>query len=260
MNATTSRFLAVLSAVALLVCSCEKSDGDGSTSIVAPSSSSSSAPASATSTQATATPAKNSSAPAASSSASSTTAQNTAQNTNSSAKETTQSAATETTAASSAIAKRSLPVQPASSTTEGTSTSATDTGVPGDKVSFGSLIWSFGGIDGAGSVASGVSISGLSFGPGSLSFRYNRDMSAWGYGPGTLVYACLFVKNNNGDWVGGKFDWISSNRANRDLKNVLGGYSGWNLSNVPNPCQAAFFILDKNKQRRSNVLVGTWKR
>lgn len=85
-------------------------------------------------------------------------------------------------------------------------------------------------------------------------------MSAWGYGAGTLVYACLFVKNNDGNWVGGKFDWISSNRTSRDLKNVLGGYSGWNLSNVPNPCQAAFVILDKNKQRRSNVLVGTWKR
>ena len=256
MNATTSRFLAVLSAVALLVCSCERSEDDGETTIVAPSSSSS-APAQQTAPAAAPT----STAPVSTTPTSTTpTSTTSAGQTNTSSQETKKPADTETTPSSSGIATRSLPVPPASSATEENTTSATDTGVPGDKVAFGSLIWCWGGIDGSESVPSGVSISGLSFGSNLLSFRYNRDMSAWGYGAGTLVYACLFVKNNNGNWVGGKFDWISSNRASRDLKNVLGGYGGWDLSNVPNPCQAAFVILDKNKKRRSNVLVGSWKR
>ena len=129
-----------------------------------------------------------------------------------------------------------------------------------DQVDFGSLRWTYGGVKGKGS-PSGVSISGLHIGGSSLSFKYNKDLSAWGYSKDEVAaYACLFVQKEDGSWVGGKFDWISSSRSSRGLENVFKGYEGWSLSGVPNPCQAAFVIVDANKKRRSNVIAGTWHR
>jgi hypothetical protein len=130
-----------------------------------------------------------------------------------------------------------------------------------DEVPYGSLKWTYGGISGRGYSASGVSISGLRISGRSLSFHYGTNLSAWGYSKDAIGgYACLFVQKEDGSWVGGKFDWISSSRSSRGLENVFGGYSGWTLSGVPNPCQAAFVILDASKKRRSNVIAGTWYR
>lgn len=129
-----------------------------------------------------------------------------------------------------------------------------------DGVSYGSLRWTYGGVNGSGAVQSGVSISGLSMGKNSLSFTYNRNLSAWGYSNGDAsALACFFVQKSDGSWVGGKFDWISSSRTSRDLSHTR-NYNGWNLSGVPNPCKCAFVIVDKGLKKRSNVLVGTWSR
>ena len=142
-------------------------------------------------------------------------------------------------------------------------TSATDTSgyEVADEVPYGSLKWTYGGISGRGYGASGVSISGLRISGRSLSFHYGTNLSAWGYSKDAIGgYACLFVQKEDGSWVGGKFDWISSSRSSRGLENVFGGYSGWTLNGVPNPCQTAFVILDASKKRRSNVIAGTWYR
>ena len=94
-----------------------------------------------------------------------------------------------------------------------------------------------------------------------VSFTYNHDLSAWGYSSGALGgVACLFVQKTNGQWVGGKFDWISSSRRSRGFENVFGGYAGWSLEGVPNPCAAAFVIVSPDGKRRSNVIAGTWSR
>ena len=131
----------------------------------------------------------------------------------------------------------------------------------GDAVPFSSLKWSFGGVNGSGAVQSGVVISGLSFSRNGLSFRYNKDLSAWGRSHTHAGdYACLFVQRSDGSWVGGKFDWISSSRTTRDFVNVRGGYHGWSFAGVPNPCNAAFVILNHDCGRRSNVLSGRWTR
>lgn len=131
----------------------------------------------------------------------------------------------------------------------------------GDAVDFSSLRWSFGGVNGAGAVQSGVVISGLGFSKNGLSFRYNTNLSAWGRSYSHAGdYACLFVQKSDGSWVGGKFDWISSSRTTRDFINVRGGYNGWSFAGVPNPCNAAFVILNHDCKRRSNVLVGSWTR
>ena len=113
----------------------------------------------------------------------------------------------------------------------------------------------------SGARQSGVVITGLSCSRSGLSFRYRKNLSAWGRAnsqAGDL--ACLFVQRSDGKWVGGKFDWISSSRTTRGFENVLHGYNGWSLAGVPNPCNVAFVIVNNDHRRRSNVLTGRWAR
>jgi len=166
--------------------------------------------------------------------------------------------------ASSKPAASTVTQSSTTSVSSGTSTSSAGSGqaaASADQVSFGSLNWTFGGVRGAGAKATGVSISGLHLSRDGLSFSYQKDLSAWGYSSSSISgVACLFVQKSNGQWVGGKFDWISSSRRSRDFKNVYSGYEGWSLAGVPNPCQAAFVILSSDCRKRSNVIVGTWSR
>ena len=152
--------------------------------------------------------------------------------------------------------------QPATPTTQPAKAGGgtADGAVGADQVPFGSLSWEYGGKpNGAGARNGGVVISGASFAANKVSFSYVRDLSAWGYSKDALGgIACLFVRKTNGSWVGGKFDWISSSRSSRDFLNVYGGYGGWSLADVPNPCQAAFVIVSPDGKRRSNVIVGSW--
>jgi hypothetical protein len=131
----------------------------------------------------------------------------------------------------------------------------------GDHASFNKFNWTFGGVNGSNAAQTGVKISNLSFSDSGLSFKYDADLSAWGMAHGdSNAYACLFVKKSDGSWVGGKFDWISSSRTTRSFAGHVPGYSGWTLADVPNPCEAAFVIVDGGRTRRSNVVSGTWQR
>ena len=131
-----------------------------------------------------------------------------------------------------------------------------------DAVPFGALRWSYGGINGSGAKQTSATIRGLSMSKNGLSFGWGSGkLSSWGLSDDALgAYACLFVQDASGAWVGGKFDWISGSRSSRDFINVYGGYGGWNLSNVPNPCSAAFVIISADKKKRTNVIATTWKR
>jgi len=94
-----------------------------------------------------------------------------------------------------------------------------------------------------------------------LRMKWVRDIGAWG-----IPYevpdgvACFFVKNESGEWVGGKFEWISSSRKTRSFTNIREGYHGWSLRGVPNPCEVAFVVFRKDGKRRSNVISGLWQR
>jgi len=155
---------------------------------------------------------------------------------------------------------------PADPTAPGASAEApadpTAPGVSGDAVPYGAFNWPYGGFNGRGASHSGVTISGLRFVGNTLFFNYDTDLSAWGMSHGDAggALACLFVKNTSGQWVGGKFDWISSSRTSRELKHCLEGYNGWSMAGIPNPCEAAFVIVCPKGGRRSNVLSGTWRR
>lgn len=229
MNIQHLRALSALSAVAFLGFGCESSSDNQSGTWVADT---------------------NGSAPAAET-------QTTAQQT------TTQQTTTQRSTSSQTSSGTSSAQQGTSFATRTVSGSASAVGVEAalDQIGYGSLSWRYGGVKGGGYKSSGVAISGLRASSGGLSFKYDTNLSAWGYGNGECGgYACMFVQTTSGTWVGGKFDWISSSRSSRDFKNVYSGYSGWNLDNVPNPCQIAFVILDVNSKRRSNVIVGTWNR
>ena len=76
-----------------------------------------------------------------------------------------------------------------------------------------------------------------------------------------------FIREKNGKFVGGKFDWISTDRLSRGLENCHDGYSGWNLKDIPNPAEAVFLIAgvstpngSTSSGKRTNAIKGTWKR
>ena len=179
-----------------------------------------------------------------------TTATATATATTASKPATTTTTTATTTTTGNVIATRNLPAGAAGAT-----------GGVADAVPFSSLRWSFGGVSGSGAKQSGVVISGLSCSKNGLSFRYSKDLSAWGRSKSAASdIACLFVQRSDGAWVGGKFDWISSSRTTRDFKNIYEKYHGWSLAGVPNPCNVAFVIVSGDCKRRSNVISGRWAR
>jgi len=131
-----------------------------------------------------------------------------------------------------------------------------------DEAEYGAFTWAFGGFDGSRAALDEPRIASLQLnGMSGLSYRWaGPDLSVWGLGhtdAGAL--ACLFVRRADGRWIGGKFDWISSSRTTRDFKN-LGGYNGWTLAGIPNPCRAAFVIVSADGRRRSNVIAADWRR
>jgi len=131
-----------------------------------------------------------------------------------------------------------------------------------DEAEYDTFTWAFGGFNGSRAALSEPRIASLRMnGMSGLSYRWaGPNLSAWGIAhtdAGAL--ACLFVRRADGSWVGGKFDWISTSRTTRDFKN-LGGYNGWSLAGIPNPCRAAFVIVSADGRRRSNVIIAEWRR
>ena len=143
-----------------------------------------------------------------------------------------------------------------------------ETTTPGanvDAVDYAALKWNMGGFNGARAVLhEGVEIGGLNVGRDGMSYRWVRGGCEQLGAPSRTDYsktlACIFYIDKAGKWTGGKFDWISTSRTSRDLGHVTGGYNGWSLSGVPNPCEAAFVIVNAGGSRRTNVIAGTWQR
>ncbi len=131
-----------------------------------------------------------------------------------------------------------------------------------DAVAFADLRWSFGGFNGAQAALDAPRIAALKLSASGLSYSWaGADLSAWGLADGDAgALACFFVRRSDGAWHGGKFDWISTSRRTRSFTNIHGGYNGWSLSGVPNPCPAAFVVVSSNGRKRTNVIVGEWRR
>ena len=124
-----------------------------------------------------------------------------------------------------------------------------------DAVAFSSLAWSYGGFNGASAALDSPRISSLAVSGSGLSLKWDTDLAAWGLGDKDAdAVAALFCRVN-GQWRGGKFDWISKSRATRDFKNINGGYHGWRSSDIGNADAFAFVVVSKNGKRRTNVIT-----
>ena len=133
--------------------------------------------------------------------------------------------------------------------------------VTDDAIDYGLFQWHYGGFKGGGALLSTPRIKGLQISGQKLAYSWaGADLSDWGLGHDQAgALACLFVQLPGGEWIGGKFEWISTSRTSRTLEHCE-GYNGWTLAGVPNPCKAAFVIVTEDGKRRSNVLVAEWRR
>lgn len=140
---------------------------------------------------------------------------------------------------------------------------APEPGVP-DEAPYADFQWRYGGerLPGArndGSVV--IALKKLS--AGGIDFTWEKNLSAWGISHDHAdALVCAFVQDSSGQWLGGKFDWISSSRTFRDFGHLSGAeaYKGWNLEGIPNPTQLAFVVVERTGRRRSNVITADWRR
>jgi outer membrane murein-binding lipoprotein Lpp len=130
-----------------------------------------------------------------------------------------------------------------------------------DAVDFSLLKWEFGGVDGSKARLDSPRLSSLRASSSSISYKWEKGLDGWGLAKDQAdAYACLFVAKSDGSVVGGKFDWVSTSRANRGLENILEGYRGWSLEGVPNPTIVYFLVTDTAGKRRSNIVSAEWSR
>lgn len=122
-----------------------------------------------------------------------------------------------------------------------------------DDVPFSKLNWVYGGEDGSSAKLTDVRISNLILhGTNSMTMHWDVGMDSWGYArtePSGM--ACLFCKVDN-QWVGGKFEWISTSRNNREFTNIKKRYVGWQPSCL-NATEFAFVVITADRKKRSNV-------
>lgn len=125
-----------------------------------------------------------------------------------------------------------------------------------DAVPYSSLSWKWGGLDASrATLADGARIRSLKVSGDGLSYSWEtggcEKLGASSSTDASCI-ACLFCRIG-GKWLGGKFDWISTSRRTRDLKNVASGYNGWDKSAVSRADAYAFVIVSKDGRRRTNV-------
>lgn len=130
-----------------------------------------------------------------------------------------------------------------------------------DAIDFARLDWTFGGFDGSKAKLDSPRLSGLKAGSKSISYKWKTGLSGWGLANADAgALACFFVERDDGSVVGGKFDWVSTSRATRNLTNVFEGYHGWSLDGVPNPAKCYFVVVSSDGRKRSNIVEAEWKR
>lgn len=126
-----------------------------------------------------------------------------------------------------------------------------------DGVSFADLLWDYGGFVGANALpVDGVEIALDSVNPSGLRYHFEEGnlsaLSAANSHDNPDCLACLFCLLD-GEWRGGKFDWISSDRLSRDFHNISTGYHGWPPDAIRRAAGFAFVILSKDGKRRTNI-------
>lgn len=125
-----------------------------------------------------------------------------------------------------------------------------------DAVAYSSLQWRWGGFNGAKARLDAPRISGLSLRNGNrVYYKWDVGLGAWGLAhtdPGAI---CAVFFERDGVWAGGKFDWVSTSRSDRELKHVT-SYNNWPQSGITLPWngRVAFVVVSADGKRRSNVV------
>ena len=130
----------------------------------------------------------------------------------------------------------------------------------GDNVDFAALEWRYGGFKGGKATLSDrARIKGLKVTRNGLSYSWEsggcEDLGASGPHDAACL-ACLFC-HVGGRWIGGKFDWISTDRTSRGFENIEERYGGWEYEAFRDADAYAFVIVSGNGKLRTNVIVQT---
>ena len=129
-----------------------------------------------------------------------------------------------------------------------------------DQVDYALLKWQYGGVNAGGAQLDSPRLASLSCNGRSVSYRWEVGMSGWGLSNGEAGAVCAAFFLRDGQWIGGKFDWVSVSRTNRELKHCE-YYSNWGSSGIKLPWRGkvAFVVVSADGKRRSNVLVAEAK-
>lgn len=123
-----------------------------------------------------------------------------------------------------------------------------------DAVPYDRLVWAAGGGNYAGAALTDERLTGLTVAPPNMAVAWGSDLSSWGYDyDQASAYACLFCEVN-GQWLGGKFEWISRSRSTREFKNIYARYNGWNPAWLTAK-KFAFVVVNKQGTKRTNVVM-----
>ena len=125
-----------------------------------------------------------------------------------------------------------------------------------DQLDYSVLQWKYGGFNGANAKLDSPRISNLRTDGKNVYYNWDVGLGGWGLSHGDAGAICAVFFLRDGAWVGGKFDWVSTSRAHRELKHVE-YYNNWSSSGVklPHSGRVAFVVVSANGRYRSNVLV-----
>lgn len=118
------------------------------------------------------------------------------------------------------------------------------------------IAWKYGGVDGSKAKEDpATQIKDLRISGDGLSYAWAKgDLSNWGLSKTDAgALACAFRWDGK-QWVGGKFDWISTSRTTRDFKNIRDHYNGWDPDAFFAAKRRAFCILSKDGRKRTNLI------
>lgn len=128
-----------------------------------------------------------------------------------------------------------------------------------DEVDFASLDWCWGGFKGGSAKeVSGCQIGSLKVSGGNMSYKWVaggcEKLGATSREDADHTPCALFCKIY-GKWKGGKWEWISTSRTTRGLKNIEDGYGGWDKTAISKASEYAFVIVSVDGKKRSNVIT-----
>lgn len=126
--------------------------------------------------------------------------------------------------------------------------------VAGDVLGAPKLSWSYGGFNGSkAKVSEEAVLKGATLKGDTLTIEWAdgdcRNIGATSKSDASHTVACLFLENGKG----GKFEWISSDRKTRSMKNIKEGYNKWPKTALDNGGRLWFCIAGvKDDQKTSN--------